>query len=163
MKPAELLDLLREAYRDKSALRARHVAGARHVGNFDFNNSYQYVINREDIQLQWLEDAITDMGGTVDRAAEPTLNPPGKGEEAQAWVLRDDSQSAKAFVDRWRDRVEKVTNARHRNMLRVILGETLEHQRFFDLAAAGRNDLLGRSADGARTKGSVIAERWIEQ
>jgi hypothetical protein len=47
-------------------------------------------------------------------------------------------------------------------MLRVILGETLEHKRFFDQMLAGRNDLLGRSADGARTHGAVIATRWVE-
>ena len=40
-------------------------------------------------------------------------------------------------------------------MLNVILGETLEHKRFFDLALAGRTDLLGRRADGAGTGGGV--------
>ena len=44
-----------------------------------------------------------------------------------------------------------MPNARHRSMLRVILGETLEHKRFFDQALAGRTDLLGRRADGAGT------------
>ena len=37
-----------------------------------------------------------------------------------------------------------MTNARHRGMLRVILGETLEQKRFFEQGLAGRTDLLGR-------------------
>jgi hypothetical protein len=65
-------------------------------------------------------------------------------------------------VDRWRGRVESVTNARHRGMLRVILGETLEQKRFFDQALSGRHDLLGRRADGAGTGHGVMADRWVE-
>ena len=53
--------------------------------------------------------------------------------------------------------------ARHRSMLRVILGETLEHKRFFEQALAGRTDLLGRRADGAGTGGGVLGVRWIER
>ena len=162
MKPADLLALLREFYRDKAGLRQRHVAGARLVGNYDFNNTYQYIINRGDLQLSWLRDAITDLGGSVEDVAEPALNVTGKGEQAQASVLRGDVESAQAFVDRWRDRVETLTNARNKIMLRVILGETLEQKRFFEQALAGRDDLLGRRADGAGTSGVVISTRWVE-
>ena len=162
MKPADLLQLLTEFYRDKASLRQRHAAAARLVQNYDFNNTYQYVINREDIQIQWVESAIADMGGKTEPVAEPALTPQGKGEQAQTAVIRVDRDGMQAFVDRWRDRVEKMTNARHRNMLRVILGETLEHKRFFEQMLSGRQDLLGRSADGARTAGAVISTRWVE-
>lgn len=162
MKPADLLALLRDFYRDKATLRQRHVAGARLVGNYDFNNTYQYVINREDLQLSWLRDAITDLGGSAEDVPEPALDAAGTGEQAQASVLRGDVESAQAFIDRWRERVEKLTNARNKIMLRVILGETVEHKRFFEQAIAGRDDLLGRRADGAGTPGVVISTRWVE-
>ena len=162
MKPADLLELLREFYSDKASLRQRHAAAARHVPNYDFNNTYQYIINREDVQLGWLQDAIAALGGSVVQPGEPAIAVRGKGDEAQAGVVREDSAGMQAFSDRWRERVEKVTNARHRNMLRVILGETLEHKRFFDQMLAGREDLLGRAADGARTAGEVISSRWVE-
>ncbi len=55
-----------------------------------------------------------------------------------------------------------MTHARNRVMLRVILGETLEQKRFFDQALAGRQDLLGRRADGAGTGGGVLPTRWVE-
>jgi hypothetical protein len=161
VKPAEAIELLREFYRDKASIRQRHAAGARFVTNYDFNNTYQYVIAREDVQLRWLLDAIADLGCSEESVAEPTLNPSGKGEQAQASILREDSSGAQAFVDRWRDRVEKMTNARNRNMLKVILGETMEHKRFFDQALAGRDDLLGRRADGAGTGGGVMPTRWV--
>lgn len=162
MKPADLLQLLREFYRDKATLRQRHVVGARSIGNYDFNNTYQYVINREDVQLSWLHDAISDLGGQPDDLPEPEPRVSGKGAEAERAIINEDKADAQAFVDRWRDRVEKITNARNRIMLRVILGETLEHKRFFEQAAAGRDDLLGRRADGAGTPGVVLGTRWVE-
>jgi hypothetical protein len=47
-------------------------------------------------------------------------------------------------------------------MLRVILGETVEHQRMFEQAIGGRTDVLGRRADGAGTEGAVLSTRWVE-
>ena len=161
MKPAELLQLLREFYREKSALRARHVAAARLIGDYNFNNTYQYVINREDVHLAWLRDAIADLGGEAEDAAEPKINV--SGSNAARLIFTEDAKQAQAFVDRWRDRLEGITHARHKTMLRLMRGEVLEQKRFFDQAVAGRDDLLGRRADGMGTKGKVISTRWIEQ
>jgi hypothetical protein len=163
VKASELLDLLLEFYRDKITMRQRHVAAARHISDYDFNNTYQYVIAREDVQLNWLRDAITDMGGPPDEVPEPEIRVAGKGLEAQTSVITTDRDSAQAFVEKWRPRIEALPNARHRSMLRVIVGETLEHKRFFEQALAGRSDLLGRRADGAGTGGGVLAVRWMEQ
>jgi len=159
----ELLALLREFYRDKLAMRQRHVAVAKHVPDYDFNNTYQYVIAREDMQLSWLADAITGMGGALEDLAEPTIQSSGKSAEVQSQLIGEDRSAAQTFVDTWRPRVEAMPNARHRSLLRVILGETLEHKRFFDQALAGRTDLLGRRADGAGTGGGVLPVRWIER
>jgi hypothetical protein len=162
VKATELLDLLTEFYRDKLAMRQRHVAAARFVSDYDFNNTYQYVIAREDLQLNWLRDAVTDMGGSLPEVPEPQLSPSGKGVQVQNSVIAQDREDAREFVARWTPRVEKVTHVRHRNMLKVILGETREHQRFFEQALAGRTDLLGRRADGAGTGGGVLPTRWVE-
>jgi hypothetical protein len=161
VKPAELLELLRAFYQDKSALLQRHLAAARVVGDYNFNNTYQYVINREEIQLQWLSDAIAELGGSPDEAPPAQVTAAGKAAAAQARVVQEDRDGVQEFVDRWRDRVEKVTNARNKNMLRVILGETLEARRFFDQMVAGRDDLLGRRADGMGTPGHVLPTRWV--
>jgi len=171
VKATELVDLLKEFYLDKLALRQRHFAAARSVADYEFNNTYQYVIAREDVQLTWLRDALADLGGWSDQASEQ--NDPGvagvtgharKGDlHPQVEVIDADSKAAQAFVDKWRGRLDAVPNARHRGMLRVIIGETLEHKRFFDQALAGRTDLLGRRADGAGTGGGVLSVRWMEQ
>jgi hypothetical protein len=160
VKPAALAELLREIYRDKSALRQRHIAAARAVTDYDFNNTYQYVLNREEIQLQWLADAILDRGGKVEEAPEVDVKA-GKSKSAQAAVMKEDAAGAQAFVDKWNPRLEAITNARNQSMLRVILGETMEAKRFFDQMVSGRTDLLGRSADGARTVGAVLPTRWV--
>jgi hypothetical protein len=159
VKPSDLLQLLREFYREKSALRARHVAGAMLVGGYNFNNAYQYVINREDVHLNWLRDAITDLGGTFEDGAAPAISASGK--DAAAQIFRDDSREMQAFVDRWKDRVEHLSHARNKTMLKLMLGEVLEQKRFFDQASAGQQDLLGRRADGMGTEGKVLATRWV--
>jgi hypothetical protein len=161
VKSDDLLQLLREFYREKSALRQRHVAAARFVVNYDFNNAYQYVINREDVHLTWVHDAITDHGGTAEDAPEPQIEAAGRKADAQARVIGEDRDQLQAFVDRWRDRIEHMNHARLRTLLRVVLGESLEQKRFLDQALAGRTDLLGRRADGAGTKGVVLPTRWV--
>jgi hypothetical protein len=160
---AQLLALLREFYRDKLTIRQRHVAAARYVTHYDFNNTYQYVIAREDVQLNWLRDAITDLGGVLEEVPEPEISSGGKPDEALAELFATDRDEAQAFVDKWRPRLEAMPNARHRSLLRVIIGETLEHRRFFEQALAGRTDLLGRRADGAGTGGGVLRTRWVER
>jgi hypothetical protein len=162
VKATEMLEGLREFHRDKLALRQRHVAAARRVKDYELNNTYQYVIAREDVQVRWVLDAITDMGGRADDVPEPEITPQGKGAQAQHAILAADRDAARQFGDKWAPRIDALPNARHRSMLRVILGETLEHLRFFEQALAGRTDLLGRRADGAGTEGEVLSTRWVE-
>ncbi len=157
----DLLALLQEFHREKLATTLRHEAGARLVGQYDFNNTYQYIINREDVQLSWLAAAIADLGGQVtDRVDVPLIE--GSRDGAHT-VIEADAREAHAFVERWRPRVEAMTNARHRGMLRVILGETLEQKRFFEQALAGRTDLLGKRAEQIGPPvGEVLPTRWVE-
>jgi integrase len=164
----ELLDLLREFRRDKLTMLRRHEAVARHISDYDFNNTYQYVIAREDMHVTWVRDALLDVAAsTMLPASEPedigetALPAAGKGTAEQRPLISADRDSARAFVAKWRPRVERMTHARHRTMLNVILGETLEHGRFFDLALEGRADLLGRRDSGASTGGGVLPTRWV--
>ena len=161
MKHADLLQFLREFYREKSALRARHVAAARLVTDYDFNNAYQYVINREDVHLTWLHDAVKDHGGTPEDAPEPQVTASGNKQAAQERLFTADRDAA-AGVRRPLARQGRAPHQRAPpTMLRLVLGETLEQKRFFDQALAGRTDLLGRRADGAGTKGAVLPTRWV--
>ena len=73
-----------------------------------------------------------------------------------------DGRDNQRFVEKWRDRVEQVTNARHRGMLRVILGEMLEHARLFEQAAQGRTDIIGTSLPMHTRRGTVLGTRWVE-
>jgi len=171
VKATELLDFLREFHRDKLALLRRHQAVATHVSDYDFNNTYQYVIAREEMHVSWVRDAILDTsgqtneaaGGQAEDATEPVVQVSGKGAAAQAAIMAQDRDAAQAFVDKWRPRVAGLSHARHRTMLNVIIGETLEHKRFFEQAAAGRTDLLGNRPQGQGTGGGVLPVRWIEQ
>jgi hypothetical protein len=160
----ELLPLLQEFHHDKLATMLRHQAGARLIGQYDANNTYQYIINREEVQLTWVATAITELGGTVGDSSEPVRAGHAKGSASTAGtILQEDRDDAQRFVERWRPRIDEMTNARHAKMLRVILGETLEQKRFFEQALAGRQDLLGRRAEQlGPSYGEVLPSRWIE-
>jgi len=160
----DLVPMLQEFYRDKLAMLLRHEAAARWVAQYDANNTYQYIINREETQLSWVGRALVDLGAEVPASVDqPERKPAGKGTSAAKPLFDEDARDAQAFVDRWKPRVESMTNARHRGMLRVILGEALEARRFFEQAAAGRTDLLGkRTPEVGALVGEVLPTRWIE-
>ena len=160
----DTLPLLQQFQREKLAQTLRHEAGARLVGQYDANNTYQYIINRDEVQLSWLSSAITGLGGTVeDESASEGGEAGRRGADLARSVFQEDSREAAEFVERWRPRVDAMTDARHRSMLSVILGETLEQKRFFDQALAGRTDLLGRrEAELGPSHGEVLPTRWVE-
>jgi hypothetical protein len=141
----------------------RHQAGARLVVQYDANNTYQYIINRDDVQLTWIAKAIEELGGAVPEVSPQSRDPIGKGGEVARAVIQEDGADSQAFVDRWRPRIETMANARHAKMLRVVLGEVLEQKRFFEQALAGRVDLLGkRQLNLEPARGEVLPSRWIE-
>ena len=166
---SDLQTLLTEFAAGRVALIERHEASARVVSHYDFNNTYQYVISREETHLSWLQTALSEYHATVPPAGSAALPAPtapktSKKFEASAFrsILEDDARYLGEFVDTWRPRVAAVTHARHRNMLNVILGESMEHRRLFEQAAAGFEDLLGRRTDGAERVGGVLPTRWLE-
>ncbi len=159
----DLLPLLQEFHLDKLTMMLQHQAGARLIGQYDANNTYQYIVNREEAQLTWIATAIRELGGDVTDASEPVRAATGKAAAAARAIIEEDGQDAQRFVDRWRPRIDEMNNARHAKMLRVILGETLEQKRFFEQALAGRQDLLGRrGAQLGPSYGEVLSSRWIE-
>ena len=162
MNSSALAALLQEFYRDKHALQARHVEGATHVSAYEFNNTYQYIINREDTHLNWVRAALVDAGLPVPTDWPSHPLPGGKGEALQRAIIEDDARLVQAFHDKWAPRQDGITHVRHANMIRVILGEAIEHKRFFDQMLEGREDVLGRRMAGATTGGGVLPVRWIE-
>jgi hypothetical protein len=164
VKPTDLSAILLQFHRDKLTLRQRHVAVAKKVSEYNANNTYQYVINREDVHLSWLEAALTELDATPAVVPEPPM-PSLVWNESFISLVEQDAQDAGAFVAAWRPRLSAITHERHRNMLNVILGETLEQKRFFDQIAAGRLDELGRRSNGPGSPGTgdgVLGVRWIE-
>lgn len=168
MHQDELQQLLITFTAERIALLQRHEAGARVVSHYDFNNTYQYVINREETHLSWLESALAEFGAALPAPAATLAVPavPKHGREIAPTLFRpvldDDAHGLGEFVARWTDRVQTMTHARHRTMLKVILGESLEHQRLFEQAAAGLEDVLGRRTGGVPRVGEVLSTRWLE-
>jgi len=157
--PPELIELLQEFYRETSELLLGRQARARSITSYEANNAYQQVLGRQDMHLRWVADSITDLGGAV-----PSVGPDEsqatdvKGTEVQS-IVEADARAQQAFIERWRPRVAPITNARHRKMLELILGEMGEHFRVFQQALEGRRDILGRHTDGKILRGTVLPGR----
>jgi len=168
VKQTELLQILTPFTAERLALLERHEAGARVVSHYDFNNTYQYVVNREEAHVAWLRSAVTEAGGTMPASstalAVPDIGKLGRKPEPTAFkaILEDDARQLRAFIERWRSKVEGMSHARHRQMLGVVLGESVEHARLFEQAASGFEDLLGRRTGGVARQGGVLPNRWQE-
>ena len=167
MHKDDLRQLLTECAAERLGILQRHEASARVVSHYDFNNTYQYVIAREETHVSWIQNALAEFGVQLP-AASPVLSVPEapKGKRlppsAFAGILQEDAKTLHGFVGRWRPRVEAMTHARHRTMLNVLLGESLEHARLFEQAAAGDEDVLGRRTSLAERVGAVLPTRWME-
>lgn len=160
MSEQSLPDLLRDFYLERVALLMRHEDVALWVTDYDINNAYQYIIAREQTHLSWLQHALIDVGGPLppDPSRGPALSVKGDGWKSLAG---EDAAANARFVEKWRPQVESVSNARHKGMLRVILGEMLEHKRLFDQAAQGRRDLIGTSLEINDHSGDVMSARFV--
>jgi len=163
----ELRQLLTDFAAERLAILQRHEASARVVSHYDFNNTYQYVIAREETHLGWVQSALAEFGVAPPAAAAALPVPEApKGKKLQpsafTSILGEDARTLRAFVDRWRPRLDAMTHARHRTMLDVVLGESLEHMRLFEQGAAGDEDLLGRRTSLAERVGAVLPNRWME-
>jgi hypothetical protein len=161
--PSELQQLLRDFYLERLALLMRHEAAARLIGDYDVNNAYQYIINREETHVSWLQHALVDLAAEIppDPSAS-NVTTSRKGDDAVTDLSGEDSRLNQQFVDKWRDRIEGVTHARHQGMLRVVLGEMLEHRRLFEQASDGRTDIIGTALPINERRGKVLDRRWIE-
>ena len=169
MHQDELRRLLTDCAAERLGILQRHEASARVVSHYDFNNTYQYVIAREETHISWLQNAVAEFGLTLPQPSpvlpDPQAPKTGKGKAAAAafrGILEEDARTLGAFVEKWRPRLETMTHARHRTMLNVIVGETLEHKRLFEQAAAGFEDVLGRRTTFAERVGAVLPSRWQE-
>jgi len=154
-----LAELIRDMYLERVSLLMRHEDVAQVVTDYDINNAYQYMIAREQTHLSWLQHALLDLGA-------PLVNDPPRGAAVSArgdsWksLAADDALANAQFVEKWRPKIETITNARHKGMLQVILGEMLEHKRLFDQAASGNKNLIGKSLEINDHSGAVMADRW---
>lgn len=159
----ELQQLLRTFYLERLSLLMQHESAARYVSDYDVNNAYQCIINREETHVSWLQQALLDVGAEIaGDPPVPDVKPTRKGNDAVLELAANDAHANQQFVAKWRDPVEAVTNARHQGMLRVILGEMLEHRRLFEQAAEGRTDIIGTHLAINERRGKVIDRRWIE-
>ena len=137
MKPTELVALLQECYRERLALvepapGGRTSTSATSISTTPTSTS----INREETHLAWLGAAIEELGGVL--PANPAAHRRSTLDRRSDRLdcIREDARAAPAF----RRDVEAARGAglatrRHQSMLRVMLGETLEHKR---LLRAGR-------------------------
>ncbi|MDP2321796.1 MAG: hypothetical protein Q8O42_20960 [Acidobacteriota bacterium] len=157
-----LADLIRDFLIERTGLLMRHEDVAQQVPDYDINNAYQFIIAREQTHLSWLQHALLDLGAPL--PADPARQAVAVG-AGGAWkaLAADDARDNARFVEKWRPKVDEVSHARHKGMLKIVLGEMLEHKRLFDQAAAGNQDLIGTSLAINDHSGVVMGARWTGQ
>ena len=92
MTNAELADRLSVFLREGTALLQRHEEVAKQVTDYDVNNTYQYIVAREETHQSWLHHALLDLGAQIPaEPSRPTLAV-GKGD---AWktLAAEDAQN----------------------------------------------------------------------
>jgi hypothetical protein len=77
------------------------------VSHYDFNNTYQYVISREETHLSWLQTALAEYHAVIPPVGSAALPAPvapktTKKFEASAFrgILEDDARYLGAFVEK---------------------------------------------------------------
>ena len=159
MTPAELLDVLQKLYLETlNLVQARQII-ARSITDYSANNGYQQVLGRQDVHLRWLSDAIDSLDGAASSPGQAQENAVTAARGDVSALVLADERSQVEFLERWTAKVPSVTNARHRKMLELILGEMKEHLRVLQQARDGRTDMLGRQAKGKVERGEVMAAR----
>ena len=160
MSAQTLPELIRDCYLERVSLLMQHENVAQVTTDYDANNAYQYIIAREQTHLSWLQHALLDLGAPqpADPAPPAALSVKGDGWKSLA---SQDSRANTQFVEKWRPKLETITNARHKGMLGVIMGETLEHARLFEQCAAGRKDVIGKSLEINDHTGDVMPVRFV--
>jgi hypothetical protein len=157
--PAELVRLLQSLYRETSELLLSRQARARSITSYEANNAYQQVLGRQDVHLRWISDALTDLGGAVPEVGlDESQATADKGTDVKT-IVQSDALAQQAFIERWNARLETISNARHRKMVSLMLGEMAEHLRVFEQALEGRTDILGRHTEGKILRGAVLPAR----
>lgn len=160
MKPTELAAVLQECYRERLALADRHKAVAVHVTGYDANNTYQYVINREETHLEWLAAALEDLGAPLPPPEGFSLTVE-RGRDAWKPLVAEDARLGREWCEKWRARLESVSHARNQTMLRLMIGEVQEQTRLIEQVLSGEPHVLGRDGAGAGTRGEVVGARWL--
>ncbi len=126
------------------ALLERHEASARIVSHYDFNNTYQYVINREETQLSWVQNALAEYGAVLPpatSAALPAPEAPPTKKRVEASAYREHPRRRRAVPRRVRG---EVASARRRNVARAAPHDAERRPRRVDgaqtpLRAGGRS------------------------
>ena len=90
MQQDDLQKFLTDFSAERLALLQRHEAAARVVSHYDFNNTYQYVIAREETHLSWLESALVEFGAALPQTTLPLPAPDAPaGKKVEVAAYRD--------------------------------------------------------------------------
>src|SRR5688572_16338842 len=108
MQQDDLKTLLSTFAAERLAVLQRLEAAARVVSHYDFNNTYQYVISRQETHLAWVQNALAELGVPLPAAATalpaPAAPKATKKVDVTAYrgILEEDARTLGAFVERWR-------------------------------------------------------------
>jgi len=121
----DLRQILTTVATERLALIQRHEAGARVVSHYDFNNTYQYVIAREETHLGWLRDALTDVEAAwpANVATPPVPVVPKPGKQPTLDSVRAHFAAAGLALFKHPERLQLVEQLPRNSVGKVVRGD----------------------------------------
>ena len=129
------------------------------------------MIAREETHLSWLQTALERAralplpSAAVDASGAAPVPKAGKKRDAAAYRDILDGRRAASRRRSSSDGAERVATRdprAARTMLDVVLGESLEHQRLFEQAAAGSKTCSASAPTAPRASAPCCPTRWQE-
>jgi len=127
----EIIDLLRKDMAGEHQAIVQYLLHAYAMGEGELACEVEAIAREEMRHLDWLADAIVELGGDPTMARQPVDTSPGSPEEQ----MRKETGLEQVGIDQYRAHIEAIQDPKIRRLLARILHDERVHQRqFADLA-----------------------------
>jgi bacterioferritin len=139
MDNQEIIKLLRADMRGEHQAIIQYLFHAYHMAEGEITCEVEAISREEMRHLDWLADAITELGGDPSMEREPVDFAVGSPKE----MLLKDRDLEQVAIDQYRDHIDRIDNPKIRRLLARILHDELVHKGDFQALAdeAGEENL----------------------
>ncbi len=155
MDKQKIIEMLRDDMRGEQQAIIQYLAHAYALGEGEVSGGIEAIAREEMRHLDWLADAIVELGGDPDMDREP----PDLSMAAPSVQMRKDVDLEQQAIDQYRAHMEAIEDEGLRRLLARIVHDELVHQKEF----AGFADEFAAERDEAPEEGEgQVSERLAQ-